>query len=231
MLNWVVICAAALLAIGLIGFIVSLILLIVQAVRKKKLKRIVVSLIIFVVLIALGAFAALQSGIIAVHNDADMSGTASSGVKISSGKSLSFRTTDINGEPLDSSVFSQYKVTMINRWEPWCEPCKNEMPDFQALYEKYGDQGLNIIGVYSDENGLQEALDNTGVSYPIVLAADDLDFDTKAVPATIFVDSNGYLLDVPKSMRNPLAGSMKKYAIGGGYSYEQWEDLILGFLG
>lgn len=230
MLNWGLICAMALLAIGIIGTLVSLVLLIVKAVRGKKLKRTALALIICVVLAAAGVFAVFQTGALAVHDAEDTGAAGFSGVKITSGKPISFQTTDINGNPLDSSVFSQYKITMVNRWEPWCEPCKAEMPDFQALYEKYGDRGFNIIGVYSEEGGLQEALNNAGVSYPIVRAADGLDFDTISYPTTVFVDSEGRLIEVPKNMRNPLAGSMKKYAIGGGHSYEQWENLVLELL-
>lgn len=231
MLNWSIILAGLLELIGLAGFVVSLIILIIQAIRKKKLKRIVISLIISVVLVVIGALLAVGAGMVAVKDaDASNSGNLFS-ARINTREPLSFQTTDIDGNPVDSSIFSRYKVTMINRWEPWCEPCKAEMPDFQALYEKYGDQGFNIIGAYQDEGGLQEALDNAGVRYTIVRAADDLDFDTKSFPATVFVDSEGRLLDVPKRMRNPLAGSLSKYAIGGGYSYDDWEALVLGYLG
>ena len=231
MLDWGIICAGLLALVGLVVFAVSLILLIVQAIRKKKLKPIVIALLCSVVLFALGAFLSFRAGAVAIDHGADSNAECYSGVKITSGAPISFRATDLNGNPLDSSVFSQYKVTMINRWEPWCEPCKEEMPDFQSLYEKYGDQGFNVIGVYSDEPGLQEALDNAGVTYPIVSAVDDLDFDTISFPTTVFVDSEGHLIEVPRNMRNPLSGSLKKYSVGGGHSYEEWENLILGFLG
>lgn len=231
MLNWGFIIPGLIEIIGLVGFVVSLLVLIIQAIRKKKLKKIVISLLVCILLIVLGIFLAYQTGVVKTTNAADPNAESFSGVKITAGAPLSFQTTDINGNPVDSSVFSQYKVTMINRWEPWCEPCKAEMPDFQALYEKYGDRGFNIIGVYQDEGGLQEALDNAGVTYPIVKAADDLDFDTMSFPTTIFVDSEGRILNVPKNMRNPLAGSLSKYAIGGGHSYDEWEKLVLGYLG
>ena len=42
------------------------------------------------------------------------------------------------------------KVTLIDFWAAWCKPCRTENPNIVALYEKYHEQGLNIIGVSLD---------------------------------------------------------------------------------
>lgn len=44
------------------------------------------------------------------------------------------------------------KVTIIDFWASWCKPCRMENPNVVALYNKYHEKGLNIIGVSLDED-------------------------------------------------------------------------------
>lgn len=38
------------------------------------------------------------------------------------------------------------KVVLVNFWATWCEPCKEEMPELQAVYQQLRDHGFVIIG-------------------------------------------------------------------------------------
>ena len=40
---------------------------------------------------------------------------------------------------------------MMNFWATWCGPCKIEMPWLVDLQKKYGDKGLQILGVAMDD--------------------------------------------------------------------------------
>ena len=225
-----VIAAALILVIGLAGFLVSGILLIIRAIRRKKCKKFVIAMICFAVLSVISAFFVARAGAAMLQDAGDPGPESGFATEITSGKPLSFQTEDYHGNPVDSSVFSQNKVTLVNRFEPWCGPCRGEMPDLQALCEKYGEQGFGIIGVYSDEEGLQEVLLSTGVTYPVIRLTPDLEFFEGAVPASVFVDSEGNLLEVPESERTPLAGPMQSFVVLGARSSEQWESLIQGYL-
>lgn len=113
------------------------------------------------------------------------------------GDKLVFSTVDRFGNIYDESIFAEYKVTMINIWEPWCGPCIEEMPDIEQLYQEKKDKGFLVLGVFSDYGNLESVIQQTGVNYPLierVQCFDNIAKKTGAVPTTVFVDSEGYIL-------------------------------------
>lgn len=147
------------------------------------------------------------------------------------GDKVIFSTVDRDGNSYDESVFAGNELTLINFWEPWCGPCVGEIPDLEELYEEYRDDGLLIIGVYS-ENGMEdevdEILEDSDVSYPILRYSYDFDiFQTGYVPTTILVDRNGNIIDTGEASYDGIDSTM----IVGSKSYDEWEDIITDYLG
>ena len=63
------------------------------------------------------------------------------------------------------------KVVVVNFWATWCPPCLVEMPVLNELYETYKDQGLEVLGLSLDEEGLsitKPFVEKLNVTYPIV---------------------------------------------------------------
>ena len=117
----------------------------------------------------------------------------------------------------NSSEDTSAKVIMFNMWEPWCGPCRSELPDLQKLYQKYKSEGLMIVGVYSDTDGLKDIVKESKVKYPMILSCEAFDqFQTGYVPTTVFIDGSGKILS-----DEPIVGSN---------SYEEWEKIILSYL-
>jgi thiol-disulfide isomerase/thioredoxin len=52
-------------------------------------------------------------------------------------------------------TLEQYKgkVVLVNFWATWCQPCRVEIPWLLEFSERYGPQGLVIIGVAMDDEG------------------------------------------------------------------------------
>ena len=234
----------ALCLIGLLAFAITLIVLIVKAIGKKKLKGTVIALLVFALMIGAGIFLGYQmmpevlstySGQLKAEGFSAYSG---------SGDRLVFSSVDKDGNAVDSSIFKENKITLVNRWEPWCGPCKAEMPDLEALYEKYAADGFGIVGVYSDEEELQTVLDELGITYPIIKTTEDFSFLHlgMSVPCSLFVDSEGNILEIPEEQRtssinghktndSQIGEAFDRSVLEGYRDADVWESMIKGFLG
>ena len=65
-----------------------------------------------------------------------------------------FALRDLDGKTVRLSDFDG-NVRIVDFWATWCPPCRKEIPLFQSLHETYGDQGLTVIGVSLDKNGVE----------------------------------------------------------------------------
>ena len=153
------------------------------------------------------------------------------------GDAFTFTTTDREGNIYTQEIFSDYRLIMVNFWEPWCGPCVREMPDIQALYDDYSDQGLLVLGVYSTpdvEDDVDAVLEMTCVNYPILLMSEDFyGFGTGFVPTTVFFDSEGHVLrhELDEDLLRML-GTGEHYAelaetvYVGSRDYAAWEAIV-----
>ena len=151
------------------------------------------------------------------------------GGKVTSDPGFEFYTTDRMGSPYTEKVFSGNKIIMVNLWEPWCSPCVTEMPELQRLYTKYKDDGLLVIGVYSEtrmEDRVTRVLTSSNVNYPIIHYTDSFEkFKTGSVPTTVFFDGNGQIID----MKDSTSQSGEPVVIGA-RTYSDWEAMIKPYL-
>jgi thiol-disulfide isomerase/thioredoxin len=110
-----------------------------------------------------------------------------------------FTVKDLQGHEI-SSADLKGKVVIIDFWATWCGPCKQEMPGYQKLVDRYGAQGLVVIGLKSDamadtENPLKFAK-RIGVRYPLAVATVTLTGKfggIEGLPTTLLYDRNGVL--------------------------------------
>ena len=80
-----------------------------------------------------------------------------------------FTLQTINGKIVSLNEFMG-KVIILNFWATWCFPCRMEIPDFNELYKKYSDKGLEILGIsISDtKDQLVNFLKAYTIDYPVL---------------------------------------------------------------
>jgi len=96
-------------------------------------------------------------------------------------------------------------VVLVNFWATWCPPCRKEMPDLDALYKQFKDQGLVILAI-SDEDAAKVSpfIAEKKISYPILLDPGrkvNEQFVVEGIPKSFVFDRNGKLVAQSIDMR------------------------------
>jgi len=123
----------------------------------------------------------------------------SAGLALAPGDPAPFLTgSDLTGE-ITTIRWSKNAATIVNFWATWCEPCRDEMPALQALYERKTDDNLAVVGVHLLGSSMKEIstfVEETGARYPILLG--DVSVAQKwtvgLLPTTFLVDGKGIVV-------------------------------------
>src|SRR5688500_2235053 len=100
----------------------------------------------------------------------------------------------LEGGTLSSEDLKGHPV-VLNFWASWCIPCREEMPAFERMWDRYRDDGIRIVGVNLQDSrqGAQEFVDDVQVTYPIALDDDGSlasDLGVRGLPQTFFIDED-----------------------------------------
>ncbi len=95
------------------------------------------------------------------------------------------------------------KITIIDFWAKWCNPCCDEMPFMVSLYEKYKDKGVGILGVSldTDKESWTKGIAEMNMTWPQVSELKGWKssvvelYQVNAIPYTVIVDQEGKILD------------------------------------
>lgn len=115
-----------------------------------------------------------------------------------------FTLKDLSGK---TWTFSELrgKVVVVNFWATWCPPCRKEMPDLEALYERFWPQGLVILGISDEEAAKVEPfIRERKVTFPVLLdpgrKVNEM-FVVEGIPKTFVYNRDGRLVAQSIDMR------------------------------
>jgi len=107
----------------------------------------------------------------------------------------SFTLADVNGRQVSLSDLKG-KVVLLDFWATWCSYCMTAIPYLEALHQKYGDEGLVVIGLNSEPNQarVKEFAENW-MSYVVLPGADKqfMEYGVNAIPMFFYIDRLGVL--------------------------------------
>jgi thiol-disulfide isomerase/thioredoxin len=120
-----------------------------------------------------------------------------------------FAGRTLDGEPFDL-VGLRGQVVLLNVWATWCEPCRKEMPELQALHARHREQGFTVVGVSVDAARLADTVRQSvvdfGLRYPNIHDPQNTisaAFKVNGYPTSFLIDRNGGLVWRKDGMLEP----------------------------
>lgn len=144
-----------------------------------------------------------------------------------------FTLQDLTGKQVSLASYKGRPV-VVDFWATWCEPCKVEIPWFEKLHDQYAKDGLEILGVSTDDvdrddpaklftqkQDISAFVTKMHMNYPVLLSAEPVEdaYRIDATPTTFFIDRNGKIVasTVGLASRDEIEADIRK-AIGGANS-------------
>lgn len=123
------------------------------------------------------------------------------GPAVSASIAPDFTLPDLAGQPVSLSDL-RGQVVLLNFWATWCPPCAAEMPDLNALYERYGaEHNFVVVAINKEEE--QAVVDafvaDRGLTFPVLLDGDGTvtlnRFVIRSLPMSLIIDREGKVRD------------------------------------
>jgi thiol-disulfide isomerase/thioredoxin len=128
-----------------------------------------------------------------------------------------FTLADLTGKKVSLEDF-RGQIVLVNFWATWCEPCLEEMPSLQSLYEKFKGRKLVILAVNVNETGqdLENYLKTTTISFPILLEGQSTAqrYGTDKYPESYLIDNRGIVIQKIIGPQNWMHEEAIKYFDG-----------------
>jgi thiol-disulfide isomerase/thioredoxin len=90
------------------------------------------------------------------------------------GESYDFALTTMDGQKIRARDL-RGKVVLLDCWATWCSPCMAQLPEIKAFYEKWHQDGLEVLGINFDHDAekVTKTCQQLGLAWPQVIVPKD----------------------------------------------------------
>lgn len=135
---------------------------------------------------------------------------ANSASATASAQLMKLELTDLNKQRQSLEQWKG-KVLVVNFWATWCGPCKEEMPEFSRISEKYAGKGVQFVGIGIDSvDNISKFVQQYPVAYPLLAGENDaiqasaaLGNKLMALPFTAILEAKGAVSQVKLGKMKP----------------------------
>jgi len=91
------------------------------------------------------------------------------------------------------------KVVILNFWATWCPPCRDEMPSMENLYQRFHDNGLEILAVDLGEDVriVSQFIQFYGYTFPVLMDRSSRVgslYGIASIPTSFIIDREGKII-------------------------------------
>jgi thiol-disulfide isomerase/thioredoxin len=125
---------------------------------------------------------------------------AEAALSLKEGEMFKDFAVEFNGKTIRLSDYvGRGKYVLVDFWASWCSPCRQEIPNLIALYEKYKDKEFLVLGVAVQDKieDSQKAISDMQIPYPQILNSEKIAtniYGIDALPETILFAPDGTII-------------------------------------
>ena len=137
---------------------------------------------------------------------------------------------EIAGPTLEGKTFElaslKGKVILVDFWATWCGPCVGELPSVKKVYEKYREQGFEVVAISLDDDraALEKFVKDRQVPWVQIIFTEEKDrgwenplarrYGIDSIPATFLIGRDGKVvardLRGEKQLEEAVTAALKK---------------------
>ena len=109
-----------------------------------------------------------------------------------------FALLDVSGKPVRLADY-RGKITLVNFWASWCEPCREEFPHMAELYSEFRRTDFDIAAISDDVSGskMREFLREFRPPFPILVGGGRMKaiYHYRGLPYSVLLDRQGRVIE------------------------------------
>jgi peroxiredoxin len=125
-----------------------------------------------------------------------------------------FKVVTTSGQAVSLDNYRGH-VLVVDFFATWCQPCRRSIPHLIKMNQKYGKQGLQVLGLSADEesdSALKAFIEERRINYPVALAGEAVTsgFGIRSVPVMFIIDKKGKVAEVFRGFSDTIGSSMEE---------------------